>query len=392
MAKIKAEREAREKLEQAQKFKELQSKSLTPSSAVAHMGSDILQPTTAATTTTMTASNSLDTNNKGFNYKDFENNTDTPFEVVELECINEMEALKSVLQPDVECDSVGSVQPQIPPSNNDTGGIPIPSSGIPIPSSGMPINTTVNQFSPHSLETHFPVSGSPVQVAPVNPYQPGSQDPAGVQAGQPIAQDTNPFSAPSGNQHLINTGTVAASSQPNMVPYSVGTTVSNTDRKILLPGAMRVLPPAPARPPPRRPISAPNQNLTSDMMSGFQNPTEVPSTSGQKRPVPKPRNKLPPLRNGPEASPSPEPLYDVPPPPIPPKKSIGKTRNTNHVQEFDVPVVRILNSIVLYTKKQKWFFCFDIRNKRVCVLLKASYPARIYQLMYVISFPRMMQT
>lgn len=335
---IKAEREAREQHEQAQKLKELKIKTSTANPAVANMGGDILQPTTATNTTTTTNALNTTNENKQFNYKDFEDNTDTPFEAVELQCINNMEALKSVLQPDVETDSVTSSQPQIPQGTNDAGNVPVMTSGIPI--MGVP-NLFAAHVSSHSLETNFPVTGSPpVPMSAANPYPM-------TQMEQTVPQYSNPFlphNSQTAGQEPISTGLVSVSPHSNTVSYSSGNTVSGTDRKISLPGAMRVLPAAPARPPPRRPISVPNQGVTSEMMSALPSQGEHPSTTpAQKRPVPKPRSKLPPLRNGPEAGPSHEPLYDVPPPPIPPKKSIGKNRNMDHAQKSDVPTVSMEN-------------------------------------------------
>ena len=329
ITKIKAEREAREKHEQAQKIKELQKKTSTANPAVANMGADILQPTTA-TTTTMTASN-LSNENKQFNYKDFEDNTDTPFEAVELQCINNMEALKSVLQPDVETDSVTCDSgPQIPPRTNNTSSVPISTSGI-------PINETANPFDACSLETNFPMSSSPVQVTPINSYPPMyAGDSIHTHMGQNISQDT--FGTQNGGQGPVSTGAATVSPQLNADSYSTGVNVSGTDRKISLPGALRVLPEMPFRPPPRRPISAPGGNITPEMMPAFGSQSEAPSPSPrQKRPVPKPRSKLPPLRNELEDGPSQEPLYDLPPPPLPPKISIGKTRNMDHAPNPDVP-------------------------------------------------------
>ena len=321
IAKVKAEREAREQHEQVQKLKELEIKTAAVNPVVANMGGNILQPTTATAilqpTTATTTANSVNASNedKPFNYKDFEDNTDTPFEAVELQCINNMEALKSVLQPNVEADSVVSSQSQIPQGNNEVGGIPI---------SGMPRRTNpfIQQAPSHSPEASFPINGSPMQVTGSPPYPPMFQDNhVHTQIEQNQPQDTNPFTAgPSSN------GINSLSHQSNTASYSLPTTtVSDTGRAISLPGAMRVLPVAPTQPPPRRPASVPNENLTSEMLA-FSSQVESP-TPGKKRPVPKPR-KLAPLRNGPEVSPTPEPLYDVPlynvPPPLPPKMSIGK--------------------------------------------------------------------
>ena len=334
IAKIKAEREARDKHEQAQKYKELQMKISTANPAVANMGGDILQPTTVTATTTTTSSQNNDNNQ--FNYKDFEDNTDTPFEAVELQCINSMEALKSVLQPDVETDSVTSDgQPQFPQGTSDTASVPIPTSGI-------PINGAANPFTSGSLETNFPMSCSPVQVMPMNSYPP--MYPGDPVYTQNIPQDT--LAAQSGGQRQgpISTGNATVSPHMNSVSYSTGSSVPDTDRKISFPGAMRVLPTMPTRPPPRapkRPVSAPGGNITQDMMASFQSQSEAPSTSGQKRPVPKPRSKLPPLQNGPEVGPSQEPLYDLPPPPLPAKLSIGKSRNMDHAPKPDVAMVGV---------------------------------------------------
>ena len=315
IAMVKAEREAREQHEQVQKMKELQIKTSIANPVVANMGADILQPTTASTTTTTTNSVNANNEDKPFNYKEFENNTDTPFEAVELQCINNMEALKSVLQPDVETDSVTSSQSQIPQGSSEAGGIPI---------SGMARTGTANPFNQHapshSLETNFPISSSPVQVTGSPPYPHVYQNkPVHTQIGQTIPQETNPFTT-----RPTSTDIMSLSHPSNTASYSTATnTVSDTKRKISLPGAMRVLPVAPARPPPRRPGSVPNESLTSEALA-FSSQLETTSPA-QKRPVPKPRSKLPPLRNGPEATPSSEPLYDVPPP-IPPKISIGKNK------------------------------------------------------------------
>ena len=340
ITKIKAEREAREKHKQAQKIKELQMKTSTANPAVANMGADILQPTTATTTTT-TASN-LSNENKQFNYKDFEDNRDTPFEAVELQCINNMEALKSVLQPDVETDSVTCDSgPQISQGTNHTASIPISTSGI-------PINGAANPFDACSLETNFPMSGSPVQVTPMNSYPPMyAGDSIHTHMSQNTSQDT--FGSQNGVQGPVSTGIATVSPQLNAVSYSTESNVPGTERKISLPGAMRVLPGMPLRPPPRRPISAPGGNITPEMIPAFGSQSEPTSPSpspGQKRPVPKPRSKLPPLRNEPEAGPSQEPLYDLPPPPLPAKISIGKTRNMDHAPKPDVLKVGIQNALL----------------------------------------------
>ena len=342
IARIKAEREAREQHEQAQKIKELQMKTSTANPAVANMGGDILQPTTATTTA---SGLNADNENKQFNYKDFEDNTDTPFEAVELQCINNMEALKSVLQPDVETDSVPSSQAQIPQGTNDAASIPITTSGIPIPTNGA-VNHFNPQVSSHSLETNFPISGSPGQATASNPFSPMYQgDPVYTQVQQPRSQDTNPFAAQTTGQDPISTGIASVSPHSNTVSYSTRSNISDTNRKVFLPGAMRVLPVAPpTRPPPRRPASVPNENITPEMMSAFPSHLEAMSPPPQqKRPVPKPRSKLPPLRNGPEAGPSHEPLYDTPPPPLPAKKSVGINRNMNNVPKPDVSMVGMLN-------------------------------------------------
>ncbi|XP_028407115.1 ubiquitin-associated protein 1-like [Dendronephthya gigantea] len=318
LSRIRAEREAKERIEQAQKIKELQQPTANP--VVAHMGADILQPTTATTTTTTT--NSLDSNNdnKQFNYKDFENNTDTPFEDVELQSINNMEALKSVLQPDVAANSVSSSQQQVP-------------QGIPI--RGNPFNQTT---SSNSLETTFPISGSPGQTTGASSYPPAyPNNPVSTQSGLP---NSNPFAAPN---------LLGDPAPQGVISNGIGA-VSTHEQKVSHPGAIRVLPTTPARPPPRRPASVPNENVTSEMMSAFPSHNALPSaTPAQRRPVPKPRTKLPPLKNGPEVrksenlhspptSPEVEPHYDVlhydVPPPIPPKKAAQKSREIERGQNF----------------------------------------------------------
>ena len=329
LRKIKAEREARERHEQAQKIEELHKKTSAANPAVANMGADILQPTTA--TTTATTASHLSNENKQFNYKDFEDNTDTPFEAVELQCINNMEALKSVLQPDVETDSVTCDSgPQILQGANNTASIPISTSGI-------PINGAANPFDACSLETNFPMSSSPVQVTPINSYPPMyGGDSVHAHMGQNVSADI--FGTQNGGPGPVSTGIATVSPQLDAASYSTGSNVVATDKKISLPGAMRVLPSMPSRPPPRRPISVPGGNITPEMMPALGSQSEAPSPSPrQKRPVPKPRSKLPPLRNEPEANPSQEPLYDHPPPPLPAKISIGKTRNIHHAPEPDVP-------------------------------------------------------
>ena len=319
--KIEAEREAREQHEQAQKIKELVKTSIA-NPALANVGGEILQPTTVTSTNSLNSSNK----NKEFNYKDFEDNTDTPFEAVELQCIDNMDALKSVLQPD-QSDPVTSASNQSPFSQGASNAC-----GIPIQES--------RHASAQGFQTNFP-SGTPG----ANQYPPMyTGDPVCTQQsqiGQTVAQNTNPFLAhnsliDTSSRGPVSTGIVSVSPQSNTVTYSPG---YPPERKISLPGAMRVLPVAPSRPPPRRPASVSDESTTSETMSAFPSHVEAPSTStGQRRPIPKPRSKLPPLRNGAEAGPhaptSPEP------PPIPPKKIIGSNRNAEPTQRPEMPVVR----------------------------------------------------
>lgn len=308
IAKIKAEREAAKQHEQAEKLKEFQTKSSKNNPVFANIGGNILQPTTAATTATTTNSLNTNTENNPFNYKDFENNTDTPFEAVELQTIDNMQALKSVLQPDVKTDFVRSCQPQATSAFNT----------IPTSISGMPLKELTNQsdssVASQRIKTTFPISGSLTQVTkPCLPVY--HDDPTYCQVGQSIPQNTNPFVTP--KQRPVSTGIVSASPQLNTVSYTTGNT--STHGKVSMPGAMRVLPATPARLPTPRPTSASNEEIITPFQSHFESPT-VSST--QKRPIPKPRSKLPPLRNDSETVSTSESLYDVPPPPLPPKKIV----------------------------------------------------------------------
>ena len=245
-----------------------------------------------------------------------------------------MEALKSVLQPEVETNRVSRSQQPVP-------------QGIPI--EGNPFKP---MMSSNSLETTFPISSSAGQSASTSSHSTAfSNNPVGTQAG---LASSNPFAARNllgdpAPQGAISDGVGVVSTQANAIPYSTG----NTERKASHPGAVRVLPTTPARPPPRRPASVPNESVTSEMISTHIAP---PSTApAQKRPVPKPRTKLPPLKNGPEvrtsenlrsppASPEVEPQYDVPPP-IPPKKAAHKSRE---IKRQNVPAVSLIRKHCLW--------------------------------------------
>ena len=348
-----AEKQAKEQEKNAQRTKEL----LTPqhpSPVIANMGGDILMPT-AVVSPGATATKE---NEKRFNYKDFEGNSDSPFELVELQSINNMDALKSVLERQIQNDGSAASVPVT--SSNESQDTPATYTDTNTP------NATGEQLavtppSTFSVPANFTTTGAPTQIAQSSIANPSvssnappqysqSSYPNHPMSGQPIVhqglnarQDQNLYGAqnsrrssfPVDNQmpdhmSVSNMDVVVSSQQNNNTP------VNNTivDSNVPMPGAKKVLPSPPVRPPPRRPQSIGNK-LSDASLPTVTDEAAAASASGQSRPTPKPRTKLPPITKQPNSSER--------PPPLPPKKTKVKKQGYENINKPAVPTVRFMS-------------------------------------------------
>lgn len=282
--KCNAEKEARQQHEQAEK-----AKTLNP--FIANIGNEILQPISTSSTPVATSVNGK--TSEQFNYKDFEDNTDTPFESVERQSINDMDALRSILQPKAE----GNFKRNV---SNNAGGIAESSQAV----NG---NTDTSSHESNMLNT--------------------------VGNGKAtIHQSSNLNETRSASSMNVNPTGENTSMNGDQFPPQHSQLNAEGNRRVSLPGALRVFPPGVVRPPPRRPVSVPNKSVPMETESTFQSQMEeaITSQSG-KKPVPKPRSKFPPIVNSQDTLATSEPIYDVPPPPLPPKKYIGKNKQANNM-------------------------------------------------------------
>lgn len=312
--KVEDEKQAKEQELSAQKAKELLK--VQPSTPViAHMGGDILLPTTVSSAGT----NNQKENKAAINYKDFEGDSDTPFELVELQSINNMDALKSVLQPELRSDA--------PATSVTTPADDVPSDGNTATTSD-PQATSGNPFNP--MGTGTTTSGITFSNSLINPSVSLNIPPQYSQNGYPggdtvtnagvdTRQDLNPFAPHNAglptmvvdNQPPVSNINTPVSQQQNTSVSSASNTSLQTNRKPPMSGAIRVLPVPALRSSPRGAEDIVNEQSNMVPPSALNDGGVLPSTK-QKRPVPKPRNKLAPLKN--TAGPS------EAPPPLPPKK------------------------------------------------------------------------
>ncbi|XP_046861221.1 ubiquitin-associated protein 1-like isoform X2 [Xenia sp. Carnegie-2017] len=291
--KYNAEKEARQQHEQAEK-----AKTLNP--FIANIGNEILQPISTSSTPVATSVNGK--TSEQFNYKDFEDNTDTPFESVERQSINDMDALRSILQPKAE----GNFKMNV---SNNAGGIAESSQGV----DGVDGNTDTSSHKSNMLNTVGNGKATIHQSSNLNE-----------------TRSASPMNANSTGENTSMNG--------DQFPPQHSQLNAEGNRRISLPGALRVFPPGAVNPPPRHRVSDPNKSVPMETESAFQSRTEeaITSQSG-KKPVPKPRSKFPPIVNSQDTLATSEPIYDVPPPPLPPKKNIGKSKQANNMIFHDAP-------------------------------------------------------
>lgn len=321
--------------------------STTP--AFANMGGDILTPMTVISAGTNTQKENKET----INYKDFEGDGDTPFELVELQSINNMDALKSVLQPDFKSDIAASTavtstdgrqDDELTCTNtNKSNGqsstsdlqamAPLTNPFIALESpgaSGLPNQVTFTSLANPSTSSNVP------RLFPQDGYSSNTPKTECILDSQlDTAQGFDPFGPLNSSlstslvpneipdQSSFSSMSIPGPKQENCHSSSVSSTTLPTDRTVSLPGAKKVLPPPPSKPPPRRPVSLVNES--SEMSSLVSSDGTVgPPEENRKRPVPKPRSKLPPLKSNPDAS--------GVPPPLPPKKSKEKGQGYKNIK------------------------------------------------------------
>lgn len=354
-----AERQAKEQEKNAQRTKELLA-SQHPSPVIANMGGDILMPTAVVSP----GATRTKENEKQFNYKDFEGNSDSPFELVELQSINNMDALKSVLELQVQNDGPAASVPVT--SSDGVQDTPAIYTDTNTPNGQIATGEQPAMTPPTSsfnVAANFTTTGAPTQVAQSSIVNPSvssnvpsqssqSSYPDYPMSGQPIvyqglnarqAQNSKP-SFPVDNQMLDHTSVssidIAGSPQQNN-----STSVNNTivDSNVPMPGAQKVLPSPPVRPPPRRPQST--GKFPNGSSPTVTDEAAAASGNGQNRPIPKPRTKFPPIINHPNSSER--------PPPLPPKKTKVRKQSCENINK-PVPTV----SFMSFSRNRKHFPCF----------------------------------
>ena len=109
----------------------------TQNSVFSNVGSEILQPVVASGTGHKKKDSFGGKGKNAFDISDFEGDTSTPFELVELQTINDMDELKNVLQPnavpvtttETSSNSYDST-PNVPPANTSGGNINLPTNSL----------------------------------------------------------------------------------------------------------------------------------------------------------------------------------------------------------------------------------------------------------------------